>query len=62
MEGLYLYCIREKIEDAPVISERGIDRNGEVFTLAYRELEAVVSKVSLEEFKSEEIQKKPKKT
>jgi hypothetical protein len=60
MEGLYLYCIREKIEDAPVISERGIDRNGEVFTLAYRELEAVVSKVSLEEFKSEEIQKKAK--
>ena len=58
MEGLYLYCIREKTEDAPVISERGIDGKGEVFTLAYRELEAVVSKVFLEEFTSEEIQKK----
>jgi len=58
MEGLYLYCIREKTEDAPVISERGIDGKGEVFTLAYRELEIVVSKVSLEEFTSEEIQKK----
>ena len=58
MEGLYLYCVREKTEDAPVISERGIDGKGEVFTLAYRELEAVVSKVFLEEFTSEEIQKK----
>lgn len=58
MEGLYLYCIREKTEDALVISERGIDGKGEVFTLAYRELEVVVSKVSLEEFSSEEIQKK----
>jgi len=58
MEGLYLYCIREKTEDAPVISAEGIDGEGKVFTLAYRELEAVVSKVSLEEFSSEEIQKK----
>lgn len=58
MEGLYLYCIREKTEDAPAISERGIDGKGEVFTLAYRKLEAVVSKVSLEGFTSEEIQKK----
>ena len=58
MQGLYLYCIREKTKSAPVISERGIDGNGEVFTLAYRELEAVVSKVSLEEFTSEEIQNK----
>jgi hypothetical protein len=41
-----------------VISERGIDGKGEVFTLAYHELEVVVSKVSLEEFSSEEIQKK----
>ena len=58
MEGLYLYCIREKTEDAPVFSERGIDGKGEVFTLDCRELEAVVSKVFLEEFTSEEIQKK----
>ena len=58
MEGLYLYCIREKTKSAPVISERGIDGKGEVFTLVYHELEAVVSKISLEEFTSEEIQKK----
>ncbi len=57
-EGIYLYCIREKIEDAPVISARGIDRKEEVFTLPYRELEAIVSKVSLEEFGSGEIQKR----
>ena len=58
MEGLYLYCIREKTKITPIISERGIDGKGEVFTLAYRELEAVVSKISLEEFTSEEIQNK----
>jgi len=57
-EGLYLYCIREKIKGAPAISSRGIDGKGEVFTLVYREVEAIVSKVSLEEFGSEEVQKK----
>ena len=58
MKGLYLYCIREKTESSPVVSTRGIDGKGKVFTLAYRELEVVVSKVSLEDFTSEEIQKK----
>jgi len=58
VEGLYLYCIREIIEGAPKISTKGIDGKGEVFTFPYRELEAVVSNVSLEEFTSEEIQKK----
>jgi len=58
MEGLYLYCIREKIEDAPGISVKGIDEKGEVFILVHGQLEAVVSKVSLKEFSSEEIQKK----
>jgi hypothetical protein len=58
MEGLYLYCIREKTEGAPAISTKGIDGKGEVFTLAFRELEAIVSGVSLEKFDSEEIQKK----
>ena len=57
MEGLYLYCIREKT-GIPSFSKKGIDGKGEVFTLTCRELEAVVSKVSLEEFASEEIQKK----
>ena len=58
MEGLYLYCIREKTEEHPTFSIKGIDEKGEVFTLIHRELEVVVSKVSLEEFGSEEIQKK----
>ncbi len=56
-EGLYLYCFREKTKDAPVITAKGIDGKGEVFALPYRELEAIVSKVSLEEFGSSEIQK-----
>jgi len=58
MEGLYLYCIREKTENAPEISIKGIDGEGETYTLLFRDLEAVVSRVSLEEFASEEIQKK----
>jgi hypothetical protein len=57
MEGLYLYCVREKT-DTHCFSTKGIDGNGEVFVIPFRELEAVVSKVSLEEFASEEIQKK----
>ncbi len=59
MEGLYLYCIREKI-GIPCFSTRGIDGKGEVFVIPFRELEAVVSEVSLEEFASGEIQKKAK--
>jgi len=58
VEGSYLYCIREKPEDTSLFSTKGIGGKGEVFTLAYRQLEAVVSKVFLEEFASEEIQKK----
>ena len=58
MEGLYLYCIREKTENAQAFSPKGIDEKGEVFTLTHGELEAVVSKISLEEFGSSEIQKK----
>lgn len=58
MDGLYLYCIREKTEETPPISAKGIDGKGRVFVLPYRDLEAVVSKVSLEDFASEEIQKK----
>ncbi len=58
MEGLYLYCMREKTEEHPAFSIKGIDARGAVFTFSYRELEAVVSKVFLEEFSSKEIQKK----
>lgn len=58
MEGLYLYCIREKAEGVSAFSTKGIDGKEKVFTLPYRELEAVVSKISLEEFGSSKIQKK----
>jgi len=55
MKGLYLYCIREKTNSQ--FSGQGID-GGKIWTLPYQDLEAVVSEVSLEEFDSEEIQKK----
>jgi len=58
VKGSYLYCIREKPEKNSLLSTKGIDGKGEVSILSYRQLEAVVSKVSLEEFASEEIQKK----
>ncbi|MEW5767354.1 MAG: GvpL/GvpF family gas vesicle protein [bacterium] len=56
MEGLYLYCIRERLEPPFPFSAKGIDERQEVFTIACHELEAVVSKVSLKEFDSETIQ------
>ena len=55
MEGLYLYCLREKSESSQILSAKGIDGKEEVFIIPYQGLEAVVSKVSLEEFASEEI-------
>lgn len=58
MEGLYLYCIRKRIDTSSPFSTKGIDEKGEVFVIPFRDLEAVVSEVSLEEFASEEIQKK----
>ena len=58
MEGLYLYCLREKSESSQILSAKGIDGKEEVFIIPYQGLEAVVSKVSLEEFASEEIKKK----
>ena len=58
MDGLYLYCIREKTEGVETFSMKGIDGKGEVFTLTYREVGAVVSRVLLKEFQSEEIQRK----
>ena len=58
MEGLYLYCIREKTIDTPAISTQGIDGKGEVYALPFQNIEAIVSKVLLEEFASEEIQRK----
>lgn len=58
MEGLYLYCVRKRINTPFPFSTKGIDETLEVFTLPYQELEAVVSKISLEDFDSEAIQTK----
>ncbi len=57
-EGLYLYCIREKTENASAFSTKGIDGEGEVFVLLNNDLEAVVSKVPLDVFGSEAVQSK----
>lgn len=58
MEGLYLYCIRQRTDARLSCSVSGIDGRHEVTTIPYRDLEAVVSEVSLEEFGSEAIQTK----
>jgi hypothetical protein len=58
MEGLYLYCIREKTAEHATFALKGIEEKGEVFTIIFRDIEAVVSKVSLEEFSSEAIENK----
>jgi len=58
VEGLYLYCIREKTAAHSTFAIKGIEEKGEVFTIIFRDVEAVVSKVSLEEFSSEVIEKK----
>jgi len=57
-EGLYLYCLRKKSKSSQILSVKGIDGKEEVFIIPYQGLEAVVSKVSLEEFASEEIKRK----
>lgn len=56
--ALYLYGIREKTETAQEISTEGIDGKGKVFVIIHRQLEAVVSMVSLKEFGSAGVQKK----
>ena len=58
LAALYLYCLRENSEDSPIPSTKSIDGEREVFALPFRELEAVVSEVSLEEFGCEEVQKR----
>jgi hypothetical protein len=55
MTGFYLYCVRPKADNT--FSMEGID-GGKVFGIPYQDLEAVVSEVSLDEFGSEEVQRK----
>jgi hypothetical protein len=54
-KGFYLYCIKRKGDSK--FSTKGIS-GGEIFTVPYQDLEAVVSEVPLAEFGSEEVQRK----
>ncbi|MFC1613081.1 GvpL/GvpF family gas vesicle protein [Patescibacteria group bacterium] len=55
--GFYLYCIRFQIAQFLKIALT-ISGNGEVYAIPCKEIEAIVSEVNLNEFGSEEIQKK----
>lgn len=54
-KGLYLYCIRTK--NGHKFSVKGI-QGGRISIIPYKNLETIVSEVSLKEFGSEEIQNK----
>jgi hypothetical protein len=56
-KGFYLYCIRQKTNE-PIDVQKTISGDGKVQIILYQDLEAIVSEVSLDEFGSEEIQKK----
>ena len=58
MDGLYLYAVRENSDGSAAISIKGVDEKSEVFVIRHRGLEAVVSNVYLDEFGSEQIQRK----
>ncbi len=58
MDGLYLYCVRKKTEDPSPFHAGDIEGERAIFTIVHRELEAVVSRVSLLKFASVEIRKK----
>ncbi len=58
MRGLYLYCLRERTESPEPLEVPGIDRENTVRLFPFRELEAVVSEVSVDEFASQEVQRK----
>jgi hypothetical protein len=53
MKGLYLYCVRNK--GGKNIRAHGIDGGANVFTIPYKEIEAVVSGVDLKKMNSREV-------
>ena len=55
--GFYLYCIRPQTAKAIEV-DKTISGEGKVYIIPYDNIEAVVSEVDLNEFGSEEIQKK----
>ena len=58
MRGLYLYCLRDRTEMPQPIEVPGIDGENTVRLTPFREVDAVVSEVSVEEFASQEVQRK----
>jgi hypothetical protein len=56
VEGFYLYGVRKSVGTSPEFLSKGIDEKGGVFARTFQGLEAIVGKVSLEEFDSETIQ------
>lgn len=56
MNGFYLYCIREK-QNAPFAAD-GLYAHDQAFSLRFQNLEAIVSKVPLDELESGQIQRK----
>ena len=46
VEGFYLYCVRKSGGSSSPFLTKGIDARGQVFALAFGDLEAVVSRVS----------------
>jgi hypothetical protein len=55
--GLYLYCIRLKCNET-IEAPKSMSGDEKVQILPFLDLEAIISEVSIEEFSSEEIQKK----
>ena len=58
VRGLYLYCLREQTGTAEPVDVPGVDGEYTVGLIPFRDLEAVVSEVSVDEFASEEVQRK----
>ncbi len=58
MEGFYLYCVRKSGGPSVGFATKGIDEKGEVFTRTFQGLEAVISRVPLEEFDSDIVRNK----
>jgi hypothetical protein len=56
MNGFYLYCIREKQNAA--FAANGLFEHSQAFALRFNDLEAIVSKVPLDQLGEEQIQQK----
>ena len=56
MNGICLYCIRKKVNTE--FDAKGVYDEGKTFVLPYKNLEAVVSEVPLDEFDFEQIRQK----